>query len=102
MGLCIDSNIYGMYKVDVVANGTSFHNLVIPSAGNVFDVGKPAVPMITGYFEVPRYVNITLQVLYVESTTLSDYYVIPAQEPHKDIPNATEPPFQIGCSDLLV
>ena len=95
MGLCIDSNIYGMYKVDVVANGTNFHHLQVPGAGHIFEVGKPAVPTILGYFEVPPSVDISLEVLHVETLSFSDYYVIPTQEPPEDMPNATVPPFQL-------
>ncbi|ODS41762.1 MAG: hypothetical protein A7315_00165 [Candidatus Altiarchaeales archaeon WOR_SM1_79] len=95
-GISVDSNIYGMYVLPTNVNGTVFHHLNVPSAGHISDVGKPAVPVITRYFEIPHNININdIEILYMDEQVLDGYNVIPAQEPPVDLANATLPPFVI-------
>ncbi|MHA2076726.1 MAG: C25 family cysteine peptidase [Candidatus Thorarchaeota archaeon] len=94
MGLCVDSTFYGMYNYTETIASIRFNILSVPSAGHASEIGKPAVPLVTRYLEVPHDVNITARVLYSESAELSDYYVIPAQREIADIPNATVPDFE--------
>ena len=93
MGLCVDSNFFGMYRINTTVNGTQFHHLQVPNAGHTTVVGKPAVPMITRYFEIPHDVDLSVEILYLDEQVLDGYNVIPAQEPPRDFPNATQPAF---------
>ena len=93
MGLCVDSNFFGMYRINTTVNGTQFHHLQVPNAGHTTVVGKPAVPMITRYFEIPHDVDLSVEILYLDEQVLDGYNVIPAQEPPEDFPNATQPAF---------
>ncbi len=95
-GLCIDSNFMGMYSLPTYVNETRYNVLHIPAAGHVTEVGKPAVPKMTRFLEIPDEVQVNIEIIYEDMQILENYYVIPAQEPHVDIHNASEPPFMIN------
>ncbi|UCE74214.1 MAG: hypothetical protein JSV56_00535 [Methanomassiliicoccales archaeon] len=102
MGLCVDSNFFGMYKINTVVNKTVYHYLHVPNAGRFAEVGKPAVPAITRYFEIPHNVDISVNILYKEEQILDGYNIIPSQEPLCDIANATIPPFTINSTTYSI
>ncbi|MFX1534140.1 MAG: C25 family cysteine peptidase, partial [Promethearchaeota archaeon] len=93
----VDSEFFGMYNLSFFheASQTYFNILHVPNAGHAGVIGKPSVPMITRYLEVPKNINFNLQVVYSEMAVLDDFYVIPAQEPHEDYPGAPEPDFKL-------
>ncbi len=80
-GITVDSNIPGMYSANVCAEDYVCQRLSIPDAGRATEIGKPEVPMIRRYFEVPYDVNLTLEVVYLHAITLEGYNVCPAQPP---------------------
>ncbi|MCK5265700.1 MAG: hypothetical protein KAR03_08840, partial [Candidatus Thorarchaeota archaeon] len=94
MGLCVDSTFYGMYNYSETIASIRFNILNVPSCGHASEIGKPAVPLVTRYLEVPYDVNITVRVLYDVNETLTGYYVIPAQTQRVDSENATIPDFE--------
>lgn len=95
MGLCVDSSFFGMHSLATYINETKYNVLNVPSAGHTTALGKPSVPMITRYLEVPHNVNVSFQILYRDMQVLDGYNVIPAQEFPADFINATEAPFVI-------
>lgn len=101
MGLCVDSNFYGMYNYTININGTLYNQIKIPNAGLSPIVGNPAVPMTTSFLEIPHGVNINFKILYNTSQVAEGYNIIPSQEPPEDFPNATVPPFTINTSTYL-
>lgn len=98
MSLCIDSNFYGMFKVPDAVNQTTFHHLHMPEAGHAREIGKPAVPVLTRYFEIPYGVSVSVEFLYQSSQVLDGYNVYPTQQPIDDMPNATVPPFELNAT----
>jgi hypothetical protein len=84
-----------MYNTETTINGTAYNSLSMPSAGYTTIIGKPAVPMVTRFLEVPDNVNINVEVVYSQEQTLEGFNVIPAQEYPADYSNASQPPFVI-------
>ena len=95
MGLCVDSNFYGMYVMDTTVNNINFQILNMPNTGRYMNEGKPGIPIITRFFEVPHGVDISFTIIHTVEDNLNNYFVFPAQPPREDYPNATEPPFTI-------
>ncbi len=98
MGMCVDSNFYGVYYINTNISNINFQHLQIPNAGHMTEIGKPAVPVITRYFEIPHDVYVSINIIYENPYIVSDFFVIPAQEPPEDHPNATIHPFTIDWS----
>lgn len=95
MGLCVDTNFMGMYSLTTYINETRYNILHVPNAGHVSEVGKPAVPMVTRFLELPDDVQVSVEIIYEDMQVLEDYNVIPAQEPLLGLQDATVPPFVI-------
>lgn len=95
MGLCVDSNFFGMYSLTTYINETRYNVLHVPNAGHTSVVGKPAVPVVTHYLEVPENVQGSIEIVYVDMQVLEDSNVVSAQEPLVDFANAMRPPFVI-------
>jgi len=95
MGLCVDTNFFGLYDKSVYLNGTQYDEITVPNAGHVTAVGKPAVPMVVRYLEIPENVDVNVTILYRVTSVLDGFNVVPAQEPQVALQNATEPPFTI-------
>ena len=93
MGLMVDSSFYGMYNIETTINGTTFNGLSIPGAGYAAIIGKPAVPVVTRFLEVPDNVKINVEVVYRDEQILEGFNVVPAQEDPVDYPNASQPLF---------
>ncbi|MFX0065913.1 MAG: C25 family cysteine peptidase, partial [Candidatus Hermodarchaeota archaeon] len=96
-GLMVDAEFFGMYNLSFFheASQTYFNILHVPDAGHAGVIGKPAVPMLTRYLEIPKNINFNLQVVYSEMAVLDDFNVIPALEDAEDYPNASEPEFTL-------
>ncbi|WP_455140322.1 C25 family cysteine peptidase, partial [Candidatus Hodarchaeum mangrovi] len=89
-GFCVDTDFFGMYVMKrEMDDGDSYHQLTIPNCGNFESEGKPAVPQLIRFFEVPMGVKFTLRVIHEQSKTLGGYNVIPSQELHEDLVNDT-------------
>lgn len=98
MGLCVDSTFHGMYTIDTSINGTLYHYLHVPNAGHATELGKPTVPVVTRFFEIPHDVDVSVSLLHMEEQVLDGYNVIPAQEQPEEFPNATLPPFTLDTT----
>lgn len=83
-GLVVDSDIPGMYVTNVSVDGEIYQKLDIPYAGQTIEIGKPEVPEIRKYLEIPYDVNLSVEILYTGIIILDGYNVFPAQEPLSD------------------
>src|SRR5271157_426542 len=83
MGLAIDSNIPGYYMM----NNSLFQTIHMTNdTGQVTDLGAPAVPVITQWYEIPTQVTLTPRILYkIEGIPQSNVVVQPAQAPQPDV-----------------
>ena len=83
MGLAIDSNVPGYFMM----NNSLFQNIQLPKdAGQVTEVGAPAVPVVTKWYEIPAKVTLSPRILYkIEGIPQTNVIVQPAQEPKEDL-----------------
>ncbi len=92
-GLTIIADFHGFWRGNTTLNGTLFDTISVPEMGSVVDDGKPALPRLTKYVEIPHGVDISFQITYTESETIGGYYVAPFQTPKLGFPNMTSPEF---------
>jgi ABC-type transport system substrate-binding protein len=94
-GIDLDSDIAGMFVANVSVNGTTYQRLEIPQEGHTGETGKPEVPVIKSYLEIPYDVDLAVEILYSSFTALSGYNVFPVQEPLTDMKTDETPRFVI-------
>ena len=80
MGIMVDSDIPGMYSTNVSINNTLYQKLNIPNEGLTTEIGKPEVPVIRRYLEIPYDVDLSVEIFYSDYTELNGYNVMPVQE----------------------
>jgi hypothetical protein len=80
-GIFIDSDIPGMYSLNVAHDNETYQALTVPHEGQTADIGEPQVPIIQRFLEIPYDVNLTVSIFYSNYTEWEDYTVLPAQEP---------------------
>jgi hypothetical protein len=85
-GIAVDSDIPGMHTVNVPVDGEVYQRISMSNVHYTTAVGKPKVPIIRRYLEIPYDVNyLTIEILYSDSVILEGYNVYPAQPPLLDI-----------------
>ncbi|MHA1639099.1 MAG: C25 family cysteine peptidase [Candidatus Heimdallarchaeota archaeon] len=101
MGFCVDTDFYGMYRITVNATGKVFDYVNIPGAKHFTQPGKPAVPVVTRFLEIPynydpqmNPISLSYEIMHAEYVELDGYYLTPAQEERVDLPNATDPEYK--------
>jgi hypothetical protein len=94
MGILVASEIAGMYVKGVNVEGERYQTLNIPNAGHTAEVGKPQVPAIRKFVEIPHYTNVTVEIFCSDYSEYMCYNVYPAQQPQADN-DTNEPPFVI-------
>ena len=75
-GINMDSKFYGMYNLTVNISGIVYNFLDIPGLGHSSEVGKPVVPMMARFIEVPKDVNISLEILYEDPHEMDGFYLM--------------------------
>ena len=65
-GIMVNIVVPGMHSRNVTVNTTDFQVLTMPNAGQTTEVGKPQVPMIGVYLEVPYGIDFTLELVHSE------------------------------------
>ncbi len=79
-GITVDSDIPGMYAIDVPVDGEVYQRISMLNVHYTTAIGKPKVPIIRRYLEIPYDVNnLTVEILYSDSAILEGYYMYPAQ-----------------------
>jgi len=103
MGLCVDTDFYGMYRITVNVSGKLFDFVNIPGASNLAEAGKPALPTVKRFLEIPynydpklNPISLSFEILHAEYVELDGYYLNPAQEDLTDTVNATYPEYKIN------
>jgi len=97
-GLLVDFEIPGMITTKVIENGTHYQKIEIPNEGLMSEVGKPQLPVIRRYLEVPNDVHLSVNIEHSEFTDLSGYEIYPAQEPIVSMVTNETPEFAIDSS----
>jgi len=72
---------FGMIGEQVDVEGSVFQTFSIPDCGFLYDLGKPLLPAVRGFIEVPMGKNVRLKTISViESLTMSNCRVYPSQQ----------------------
>ena len=80
-GIAVYCSVPGMYVVDIPVDGDVYQRLIIPYAGHTAEVGKPELPVIIRYLEVPRNVDVKVKILYSKYKMLEGFKIYPVQKP---------------------
>ena len=80
-GIAVYCSVPGMYVVDIPVGSDVYQRLDVPYAGHTAEVGKPKLPVIIRYLEVPHDVDMKIEKLHIEYEILEGYKVYPVQEP---------------------
>lgn len=90
-GLTIVADFYGFWRdtINDSVTGILFDMLDMPGGSNIFETGKPMTPMLITHVEIPHDINITLEVIQANPTSIPGYYLYPAQLPTVPIVNYT-------------
>jgi hypothetical protein len=90
MGITVNGEIPGMFSVDATVRNEIYQKLSIPYGHYTTAVGKPMLPIVRTYVEVPHDVNVTVETIPGESIVLDGYNVYPAQPPRLDGANGED------------
>ena len=96
MGVCIDSTFPGMFRSTITLDGNNFDLVDIPYVGYTTKIGEPTVPMVTRFIEIPMDVDADIEIKFVESQILDNFYIVPFQEPLVALADAKTPEFTIN------
>lgn len=94
-GILIDTEIFGIYCFNITIEDKKYQRFSIPYEGHTNEIGKPEIPVIRRYLEVPYDINLGVEIIYSDYTTLDGYYAYPVQEPLPDIITDDIPEFII-------
>lgn len=92
-GLTVVADFHGFWKGNSTVNGTTYDTIVMPQLGSTVNDGKPTLPRLTKYLEIPHGVNLTFDVTYSESQIIGGYNILPFQTLSMSLPNMSAPPF---------
>ncbi|MFX1559832.1 MAG: C25 family cysteine peptidase [Promethearchaeota archaeon] len=90
-GLTVAANFFGFWRdsQNSTVDGQVYDTLKMPGASNIHQPGKPMVPMLIEFVEIPHGIDVTLEVLHVSMDTVTGYNIRPALLPTVPIPNET-------------
>jgi len=77
-GLTIVVDFHGFWRKTVTIDETSYNYIDMPGTGAILDPGKPMLPRLSEYVEIPHGIDISLDVLTTTSGVLSEHNVTPA------------------------
>jgi hypothetical protein len=97
-GITIVADFYGFWRRDYVLNSTtSYDELEIPGTSSMHEIGRPMLPRLTEFVEIPHDIDVSLDILSTTSVNFSGYEIAPTQSPespvwYKDWNVTAEPP----------
>ncbi len=91
-GIMVESTFYGAHLLKIPLEGMIYDLFRLPGGSLLEDVGKPAVPIVSRFIEIPRDVNVSLHIESANYKLHTGFNISPAQEPQVDHPNITASP----------
>jgi hypothetical protein len=73
-------NLDGYEIREILENGESWQQLQHPEAGELLDIGKPDLPLFSGFIAVPPDANLSLEITYYEEEIITDIMINPQGE----------------------
>ena len=77
----LEITIPGMQIEERTQQGIDYQQVSLPYGGTCSEVGKPALPLITELVAIPDQGEVTVKVLAIETTTITDVQIYPFLEP---------------------
>ena len=84
-GITIVADFHGFWRSNYTYSATQYDDLEMPGATNLLEPGIPMLPCLFEFVEVPRDVDISIDLLASSHQTINDYNIRPA--PPLDIPD---------------
>ncbi|MCK4259958.1 MAG: pre-peptidase C-terminal domain-containing protein [Halanaerobiales bacterium] len=84
-GIDFDVDVPGMKQISIDEKGMLYKKLEVIDGAHKVEVGKPGVPVVCQFIEIPFGVNYTIQVKASKYDVIENYNVYPAQAPAPDI-----------------
>lgn len=94
-GLIIDMDLPGIRSWNDTVEQRTYQHIEMPSAALTTKQGAPELPMVYRYLEIPRGINVSVEVLYSDHTTGSCGLIYPAQPSPPAMKTNETPPFVI-------
>jgi hypothetical protein len=92
-GFEVEFEIPGFQREKIEREGVVYDRLTLPTGGYLVEIGKPQLPTLVKYIEVPSEGDFEVKVVFADYEVLAGYNVYPAQEPWPD--SQELPPFTI-------
>jgi hypothetical protein len=77
----LDITVPGVDISYLTKDGTTYQKVSLPYGGTTHEVGRPALPLITELVAIPDHGTVTVRVLNVQTTTISDANIFPFLKP---------------------
>ncbi|MFW9943818.1 MAG: C25 family cysteine peptidase, partial [Candidatus Sifarchaeia archaeon] len=81
-GITIVADIHGFWRISNATDPTDYDDLEIPGARFIQEPGAPMLPSLFEYIEIPRNVDVSVEVLASSSSVASGYNIRPALPPN--------------------
>jgi hypothetical protein len=88
-------DVTGFNLLDTIIGGKSYNQIRMPGAGLESEVGKPELPVIRKFIQIPLGSKAEISDLKFNKTTMDNYILNPVQTPIPEIPNAKTQNFVI-------
>ena len=88
-GLILNYTLYGMYHTTKNNGSSLFDQISIPDTGYLNEIGKPQIPVIREYIEIPNGVTVSVEILGATQYNQSGYRIWPTQYPIPELPEKT-------------
>ncbi|MHA1963504.1 MAG: C25 family cysteine peptidase [Candidatus Thorarchaeota archaeon] len=106
-GITIVADFHGFWRNNYTINTILYDDLEMPGAGSMQEPGRPMLPLLFEYVEIPHDVDISIEVIASSNSTISGYNIRPAPPPNIPVgigqsgfinatPQSTAPPSFFG------
>jgi hypothetical protein len=80
-GITIVADFHGFWRNNITIDETEYDNLVMPGSTSIHEAGKPMLPLLFEYVEIPHHIDISAKVIASSFTNTSGYSIRPAPLP---------------------
>ncbi len=81
-GITIVADFHGFWRNIFTINGTGYDDLEMPGAYSINDPGKPKLPRLFEYVEIPHDVDVSIEVIAFSNASTDGYNIRPAPNPN--------------------
>jgi hypothetical protein len=81
-GITIVADFYGFWMDNYRIGATSYDDIKMPGTSPISIPGKPSLPILAEFVEIPHDIDVSIEVLATSNDTDSGYSIRPAPYPH--------------------